>query len=206
MNKTINKKLILTLNCYFIYLLLGFSKNILGPVLPALIDNYKISLTVAGVLFTFLSTGRFFAVTASTVFIDTVGRKPILVTGNSLVTLGLLGYALSTFWWGHLISILFVGMGIGFAIPGCNALIADLYQEKRGQALNLLHMCFSIGAFLGPLIAGYYLSLDFSWRWIYLTGAVFSSIILIFLLKLEVPGRKSYQDMMKQDLQENYLL
>ncbi|MFW6007026.1 MAG: MFS transporter [Halanaerobiales bacterium] len=187
------KKIILTLIIYLSYVMMGISKNIIGPVLPTIIENYKITLTLAGTLFTLLSLGRLFSVSTSSGLLDSIGRKRILLSGLIFLFVGHFGYALSFSWWLHLVSIMILGIGIGLMGPSCNALIADIYQEKRGQALNLLHMCFSIGALIGPIIAGSYLTLNINWRWIYITAGGITFLLFLLISSYEFPTANKYE-------------
>ena len=186
-------KLILTLIVYIAYIMMGLSKNIIGPVLPTIIENYEITLTLAGTLFTLLSIGRIFSVSSASGLLDSIGRKRVLISGLILLFIGQTLYGISFSWWVHLISIMIVGMGIGLIGTSSNAVIADLYQEKRGKALNLLHMCFGIGAFIGPILAGSYLSLNINWRWIYFTSGFISLILFILTSLYEFPDNNKYE-------------
>jgi len=187
------KKLVLTLLIFFAYIMMGISKNIIGPVLPTIIENYTITLTLAGTLLTLLSVGRLLSVSSSGGLLDSIGRKRLLTAGLILLFTGHLGYSLGIRWWNHLLAIMVMGMGIGLMGVSCNALIADLYQEKRGRALNLLHMCYSIGALIGPFIAGGYLTFNINWRWIYVTAAVITFLLFVITQFYEFPDRDRYQ-------------
>lgn len=182
-------KQLLTINAFLIFILMGISKVIIGPSLPDMIAAYSVSLTVAGSVLGFLSFGRFISVLSATAILDNNQYKPVLVIGTVLITTGLFGNAVSFWWWGHLLSILFIGFGIGLVGSCNNVLITDLYSENRGNYLNLLHMFYGMGALLGPLIAGFYLNQGISWRWIYITVGLLSFCILIYTATRKFPQK-----------------
>ncbi|MFW5986068.1 MAG: MFS transporter [Halanaerobiales bacterium] len=183
-----NKKK-LTINVFMIFTIMGLSKVIIGPSLPDMISGYGVSLTVAGSILGFLSFGRFISVLSATAILDNNQYKPVLVTGTVLITAGLTGNAISGFWWGHLLSVLIIGFGIGLVGSCNNVLITDLYSENRGNFLNLSHMFFGVGAVVGPLLAGVYLNQNISWRWIYLTVAFLSLGVLIYTILGKFPEK-----------------
>ncbi|MDD4518366.1 MAG: MFS transporter, partial [Limnochordia bacterium] len=154
----------LTRNAHLALLLLGILMNIIGPTLPFVIADYEISLLTAGTVFTLMSVGRLIAVLFGGSISDIYGRKPLIVFGSMLLSLSLAGYGLAKTWLSHLFFIFTTGLSYGLLDIAVNALIADLYPENRGFALNRLHAFFGIGSCLGSLIAGIYLSMSTNWR------------------------------------------
>ena len=62
-------------------------------------------------------------------------------------------------------------MGMGAIDGGMNGLVLDLYPAGRGRALNLLHLCFSLGALASPLVVGRVVDAGASWQSVILVSA-----------------------------------
>ena len=104
----------------------------------------------------------------STIFvgpvIDSFGNKVVMLVSAICVLAGLLGpFAF------------LLGLGGGGLNTASNALVADLYPEKRGAMLNLVAVFFGLGAFLTPLFV----------RWTPVAAAL--GIIVIAVVRFPAP-------------------
>lgn len=120
-----------------------------------------------GLLFTFLS-GR---------LSDKFGRTTILRAGNIIIlastsTIYLIGNSTS------LIALLFsLGVGVSFIESSINPIMAEVYCEWRGKAINLVHSVWATGAVIGPTLATTLLSTGQNWRIFYLIFSAMYSIV-----------------------------
>ena len=150
--------------------------NVIGPVMPSVIGEYQISLATAGMVFTALGLGKIVAVFSTSSWSDRVGRKPVMRLGGILMVIGAIGYGISPVWFGHILSAVVPGAGSGMLDGASNALVSDLYTEKRGLALNRLHVFFGLGSLIGPLVAAFFLGVVHSWRLLFVTIAYSASL------------------------------
>lgn len=148
--------------------LLGLIGNAMGPAMPSIIGEYGITLATAGMIFTARGLGQLVAVFSTSSWSDRVGRKPVMRLGGILAAIGLLGYGFSRVWLGHVISVTILGAGMGMLDGASNALVSDLHTEKRGLALNRLHVFFGLGSLVGPLVAAFFLEVLHSWRLLFM--------------------------------------
>ena len=126
--------------------LIGIVGNVMGPVMPEVIQDYGLSLTTAGIVFTAQGLVRLVAVFSTSSWSDRVGRKPVMRLGGIFMVIGAIGYGLSPMWVGHILSAIVIGAGSGMLDGASNALVSELHTEKRGLALNRLHVFFGIGS------------------------------------------------------------
>jgi MFS transporter, FHS family, glucose/mannose:H+ symporter len=103
---------------------------------------------------------------------ERVGRRIVLPTALVLMSIGLIGLAATSIWPIFLLSGVPLGLGSGALDGGTNGLILDMYPTSRGRSLNLLHLCFSIGALGSPLLVGRLLEAGVDWRSIVIATAV----------------------------------
>jgi FSR family fosmidomycin resistance protein-like MFS transporter len=84
-------------------------------------------------------------------------------------------------------SFFILGAGIGFFEASVNAFVSDTFSEKRGMAINLLHIGWNIGSALGPVLAAYIALSYGSWRMGYL---MMLPLLLILFLASLIAGAK----------------
>jgi EmrB/QacA subfamily drug resistance transporter len=88
---------------------------------------------------------------------DRIGRRPIIVTGLSMLTAGLAWVAwrasLSTSWIELVIALLVAGVGISMALPTVpTAVLSAVAPEEMGKASGLNYMAQRFGAVFGVAI------------------------------------------------------
>ncbi|NLJ25815.1 MAG: MFS transporter [Firmicutes bacterium] len=182
--------------------LIGLIGNIIGPVMPSVIGEYGISLATAGMVFTAQGLGRIVAVFSTSSWSDRVGRKPVMRLGGILTVIGAIGYGISPIWFGNILSAVVLGAGSGMLDGASNALVSDLYTEKRGLALNRLHVFFGLGSLIGPLVAAFFLGIGNSWRLLFLVIAAMAGAHVVFSSSQSYPevsiGKGNNQDHVTQ--------
>jgi len=70
-------------------------------------------------------------------------------------------------------SFLTFGIGMGFYEASVNAFFSEVYSDKRGLAINILHMGWGVGSTMGPMLAASMILVYSSWRLGYLLVAPF---------------------------------
>jgi MFS transporter, FHS family, glucose/mannose:H+ symporter len=113
----------------------------------------RIDLAQQGSLFLLLYLGILFATLLAGPAIDAIGNKLILIVSATLVAAGMLGFAFAHSYASAEVPALLLGCGGGGLNTSTNALISDLYHERRGPMLNVLGIFYGIGALCIPLLA-----------------------------------------------------
>jgi MFS transporter, FHS family, glucose/mannose:H+ symporter len=101
-----------------------------------------------------------------------VGRRTVLTGAAILHGVGIAGLGLAPSWPQFIIAMLPAGLGAGCLDGGSNGLVLDVYREGRGRAMNLLHVSFSVGALLAPLVIGRAVEAGVPWDDIMVLSAV----------------------------------
>jgi FHS family glucose/mannose:H+ symporter-like MFS transporter len=133
----------------------GIVMAVLGTLFgfPEMRTRLRIDLAQQGNLFLVLYLGILFATLVAGPAIDAMGNKLILIGSATLVAAGMLSFAFAHSYVGSAIPALLLGCGGGGLNTSTNALISDLYYERRGPMLNLLGIFYGIGALCIPLLA-----------------------------------------------------
>jgi len=85
---------------------------------------------------------------------ERIGRHAVLSIAAALHGGALIALGIAPSWAIFLLAAVPAGLGAGALDGGINGLFLDLYRTGRGQALNLLHVFFSLGALSAPLAVG----------------------------------------------------
>jgi fucose permease len=147
------------------FVALGMAMTLTGPLLRAMRADIPMSYLEAGMVLTGQFLGMM-AIFSAGHLADRVGKRPFLMVGGVFFVLGLAGYAVSRSFGLLLASCVVTGIGGGAYEIGINAIEADHSESgaASGQAMNLLHFFFGVGAVAGPLLATWILDRGLGWR------------------------------------------
>lgn len=136
---------------FSIPLAISCSQGILFFELP-LMKASQGSILTSGVFFSLVSLGAL--CTLSMVFLNRVSAFLRTVFGS--LVLAIIFFGMSVQWPVPLFITLFmIGMAKGVIFPSLAALLASITSSNRyGRVFSLLSISFSIGAFIGPVLAG----------------------------------------------------
>jgi MFS transporter, FHS family, glucose/mannose:H+ symporter len=136
-------------------LVFGIVLAILGTIfgLPAMRARLQISLAQQGTLFLLLYLGIFVASFLVGPLIDHLGVKANLLASSLIVALAMILFAGAHSFAAASGAAILLGFGGGGLNTCTNALVSDLYVDRRGPMLNLLGIFFGVGAISIPLMA-----------------------------------------------------
>jgi len=113
----------------------------------------QIDLSQQGNLFLLLYSGIFISSLVVGPLVDYVGNKANLSVSAALVSAAMVWFALAHSFASAAMAAILLGVGGGGLNTCTNALVSDVYGDKRGPMLNLLGIFFGIGAICVPLLA-----------------------------------------------------
>lgn len=178
-NKTENTIVfLLTAGCFLSFFVFGFTDNLKGPTLPAMIAELKINYGTSGNIFFGQYLGFLITSFIAGVLADRFGLKTVLILAGAFLAVGVTGYSSFQSALPLGISLFLIGLGMGAIELGANAAIVEAHPEKRGLYLNLMAVMHGLGSFLAPLFAGWLFTLNISWRGIYRWDI---ALILLFI-------------------------
>ncbi len=166
----------------------GIVLAILGALfgLPEMRERLGIDLARQGDIFLLL----FFGVFLSTIFvgpmIDSFGNKLVLTLSAALVTVALVAFSTAHAFLPAIAAAFLLGFGGGGLNTSTNALVADVYPEKRGAMLNILGTFFGVGALFIPLLAASITGF-FTITQLFLIAAALAALCTVVYLLLAFP-------------------
>jgi fucose permease len=174
---------LLTTAAFYAFFVFGYSDNLKGPTLPAVLDELHLSYALGGTILFGAYVGFLLATLLTGLLADATSKKmPLLVAGLAL-SLGIWGYSSANSPLILTLMMVVFGFGLGSIELGANALIVDLHDKQRGLLLNMMAVFHGAGSMLAPLAAGRMLAAETSWRSVYQWDwALVGGLLLLFLL------------------------
>ncbi|MCC8166571.1 MAG: MFS transporter [Planctomycetes bacterium] len=170
---------------YLFLLLYAFFTTIIGTTLTRLTGEFNLELSQGGVFIALQSIGCFIGIFVSGALIERFGKRALLPV--ALGAFGVLVFVVSfaSSLGMYLVMLLLAGIAGTMVDVMSNASIAQLHVANKGFYMNLLHCCFGIGSFFGPIYAGWILERFDQWRLSYLILGVASlaAVVVYRLLR-----------------------
>jgi MFS transporter, FHS family, glucose/mannose:H+ symporter len=135
-----------------VYLFSGTATVLIGPLLPILSRKFELNDLQLGSFFPAQFAGSIVGTFLSSWFGRRGRYQTAVCLGGAAMAAGLLMISLGRF---DLVLVGFFlnGIGIGLSLPSVNMLIIDNDPAKSGPALNILNLCWGLGAiFCKPFV------------------------------------------------------
>jgi fucose permease len=144
---------ILVLVTFFV---ISFLTNVLGPLIPDIIDNFSLSLGLAGFLpFSFFVAYGVMSIPAG-VLVEKYSEKPVLIAAFFMAFIGALLFALFPGFSVALISLFLIGMGMAMLQVIINPLLRQSGGESNYAFYSALaQLIFGLASFLSPQLYSY---------------------------------------------------
>lgn len=190
---SISKKTLwlLTAGAFFAFFIFGFSDNLKGAILPAFLEDMKINYSLGGTILLGTYTGFMVASLTTGLIADMAGHKAVLILAGISLGIGVTGFSSFSLPVPLILSMGFIGFGLGSIELGCNALIINLHPQNKGKFLNLMSVMHGLGSTISPLYAGVLLERSFSWRMVYRWDLVFAALLIILFGFVHFPKHEA---------------
>lgn len=163
------------------FLVVGLSLSILGPALTELRDRSGAGIGSIGVLFVGQAVGYVVGSFVGGAFYDRFDGHRVFAASLILLAVGLLLVPAFSTLPPLFVTFVMIGTGAATADVGGNTLLMWELGPGNGRAMNVLHLCFGVGALLAPLMV--YIGLDLAVR----AAAVFCVAVAVWSFRVPVP-------------------
>lgn len=149
-----------------------------SSILPLfVVQDLGASASIVGLSFTVALIAQGTVMVRAGKYSDKNGRKPVILTGFTIVMIALGLLILSTNIYMYIGAMIVMGLGAGFA-ASAGAIVGDVIKGKSGKVYAFWQMSGDAGMMVGPVLLGF-VSDHFSYRTaIGVSAAVFSLAIL----------------------------
>ncbi len=156
---------------------IGGCLTVPGTLLPVLVDAFHIRLVEAGSMFALQATAYLLSVVSAARIVPRFGTRMVLSLGMLGFALGFGGFGLVSSWWGGATMLFISGLGFGVVEVALNTLLIAIAGARRANLLNLTHLFFGVGAFIGPTLAARAVAAGISWRSVFgVAGALAAAV------------------------------
>ncbi len=147
-------------------LFISLVSMVVPPLLPTIIEEFSISSTQAGFVMTvwWLAVSVFNAPGGR--LANELSHKTGLIAGLVIAVVGVVLLTSSPLYLTFLLGVAIVGVGRGFYQPSAIGQIADLFVERRGQALGLRGAAFNFGGVISGVLVAAVLAVG-PWRTVF---------------------------------------
>jgi MFS transporter, FHS family, L-fucose permease len=141
---------------FLIFFVISFLTNIIGPLIPEIIEDFNLSLTMVAVLpFAFFIAYGVMSI-PSGILLEKYSEKPMILSAFSVAFLGALLFALIPAYFTAIISLFLIGAGMAILQVVINPLLRVAGGEEH-FAFNstIAQLVFGLASFISPLVYTY---------------------------------------------------
>lgn len=131
----------------------AMSLTMLGPLMPAIVEQYKLQLSQAGLISTFQSIGGIIFTILGGILADHIKKSRLIGITFFLYSASLLAIASAPAYIAILALFFMLGASTRMLDVLLNSYISDINPTRRGFFLNMLGISFGIGGLIGPLFS-----------------------------------------------------
>ena len=141
---------------FVVFFVISFLTNILGPLVPNVIDSFHLSLGLAGFLpFSFFVAYGVMSIPAG-ILTERFGEKFVLILSFALALAGALVFVFFTSFGVALFSLFIIGLGMAMLQVVINPLLRTAGGEENFAFYSVMaQLFFGLASFLSPLLYSY---------------------------------------------------
>src|SRR5579863_6040229 len=166
---------------FLMFMMFAMTTDSVGVIIPEVIKEFHLSMTLAGTLQYATMSGIAFAAIFLGYLADKLGRKQTIILGLLLFALNSYLFAVGRSFWFFVVLLTISGVAIGIFKTGALALIGDISRStiEHTSTMNILEGFFAVGAIIGPAVVALLLVRGTSWKWLYLIAATICVVLIV---------------------------
>jgi fucose permease len=179
---------------FFMFMMFAMTTDSVGVIIPQVIKEYRLSMTVAGAFHYVTMSGIALAGILLGYLADKLGRKTTIILGLILFALSSYLFAAGRSFPFFLALLLVSGIAIGIFKTGALALIGDITRSttEHTSTMNIVEGFFAVGAIAGPAIVAHFLAVGTSWKWLYIIAATLCVVLIATASLVRYPQTVNY--------------
>jgi FHS family L-fucose permease-like MFS transporter len=202
----------------FVFFVISFLTNILGPLIPVIITDFKVSLTMAGLLpFAFFIAYGVFSI-PSGLAVEKYKEKKVMVFAFGIAFLGASIFSLIPSFPVALLSLFLIGSGMAMLQVAINPLLRVAGGEEHFAFNSVMaQLAFGLASFISPQIFSYLVlnlkdypstgvtnalldvlhrvvPVDLPWVSLYWIFSVIALLMVVLMLTVRLPGVELKED------------
>ena len=166
---------------FLMFMMFAMTTDSVGVIIPEIIKEFRLSMTVAGSFHYADMAGIAFAGFFLGYLADKLGRKKTIILGLVLFALNSYLFAVGRSFAFFVVLLAISGAAIGIFKTGALALIGDITRSttEHTATMNTVEGFFAVGAIIGPAIVARLLSVGTSWKWLYVIAGTICAVLIV---------------------------
>ncbi|HEY6905187.1 MAG TPA: MFS transporter [Candidatus Acidoferrales bacterium] len=166
---------------FLMFMMFAMTTDSVGVIIPEVIKEFHLSMTVAGTFHYATMSGIAFAAIFLGYLADKLGRKRTIVLGLVLFALNSYLFAVGKSFSFFVVLLAISGIAIGIFKTGALALIGDISKSttEHTSTMNTVEGFFAVGAIVGPAVVTLLLVRGTSWKWLYLIAGTICVALIV---------------------------
>ena len=166
----------------FVFFVISFLTNIIGPLVPDIINAFNLSLSMAAFLpFSFFLAYGVMSI-PSGFLVEYIGEKKVMVIAFFISSFGALFFSINPNYLFYIISLFLIGSGMAMLQVSINPLLRNIGGEKEFAFNSVLgQLFFGLASFISPLIYSFLITN-------LLVDGASSNYIILFFKKITFPN------------------
>jgi len=171
------------------FMMFAMTTDSVGVIIPEIIKEFHLSMTVAGAFHYADMAGIAFAGFFLGYLADKLGRKKTIILGLVLFALNSYLFAVGRAFTFFVLLLLISGAAIGIFKTGALALIGDITRSttEHTATMNTVEGFFAVGAIIGPAIVARLLAVGTSWKWLYVIAGTLCVLLIVVAMLVQYP-------------------
>lgn len=204
----------LLLLIFLVFFVISLMSNILGPIIPAIIESFSLSLSLAGFLpFAFFVAYGVMSL-PSGLLVEKFREKPVLLGAFALAALGAMLFAFNPQFSFALMSLFVIGLGMAMLQVVINPLLRVVGGEEHFAFNSVLgQFAFGAASFLSPWLYSYlvqnlhtgnpafhfqllerWVPADLTWVSVYYLFALLAVLMIVLISRVTFPKVELKED------------
>jgi len=181
---------------FFMFMMFAMTTDSVGVIIPEVIKEFHLSMTVGGAFHYAAMSGIAFAGFFLGYLADKLGRKKSIILGLVLFALNSYLFSVGRSFAFFVLLLVISGVAIGIFKTGALALIGDISQSttEHTATMNTVEGFFAVGAIIGPAIVARLLAGGTSWKWLYVIAGTICVMLIITAAFVKYPQTAGSSD------------
>ena len=174
---------------FLMFMMFAMTTDSVGVIIPEVIKEFHLSMTVAGAFHYADMTGIALAGFFLGYLADKLGRKRTIILGLVLFALNSYLFAVGRSFLFFVFLLTISGAAIGIFKTGALALIGDISRSttEHTSTMNTVEGFFAVGAIIGPAIVARLLTIGTSWKWLYVIAGTMCVVLIVIASFVRYP-------------------
>jgi len=168
----------------------GIVLLLVGTIVPNIMTTFDIGESVAGALMGVGSLGFIVGLLLTSAVVDRAGVRVALILGLTAELILLVVFGTAPVFFVVLAANFTMNLGFSFVETAVNVMPTLTMSERSAHSeMNMVHLFFSVGAFVGPFLIGIYLETTGEWQPIMFFAMIPTGILLLWTATVRFPRR-----------------